>query len=237
MGMRDELLVVRELISRCSLLRDLPQPALDSVIQKGSRRQLNARDVVFGRGEAGSDIYFLLDGGVKVATISRDGKEAIFDVLVSGDFFGEMSLFDGKPRTGTVTALVPSALFVLGKGAFLELLASHPPLSVRLVQTLVGRLRVVDDFVGDVLFLHAEARLAKRVVALARMFGRTGDQGEIRIDLRVSQQEIANLVGITRESVNKQFRGWERAGAISLDGGCLVLRQPQFLEAMTAEAG
>jgi CRP-like cAMP-binding protein len=226
----------RELLAGCMLLRDLPGAMLDELLCVGKRRRIDARAVVFERGAAGSDIYFLLDGGVKVSTLSSDGREVIFDVLASGDFFGEMSLFDGMPRTGTVTALVPSLLIQVDKKNFLDLLARHPAVSMLLVQTLVGRLRVMDDFIEDVMFLDAERRLAKRVSALARMFGQAGADGEIRIDLKVSQQDVANLVGITRESVNKRFRHWERAGIIAIERGSLVLLQPRALAALAGEA-
>jgi CRP-like cAMP-binding protein len=92
----------------------------------------------------------------------------------------------------------------------------------------------MNAFMEDVIFLDAEARLAKRIVALARLFGRQGAQGEITLDLKVSQQEFANLVGVTRESVNKQFREWEKRNVVILDKGCLTLTNPQFFETMAA---
>lgn len=222
------------LLSRCSLLSGAPANLLNSLLQSGTRTHVKARDVVFRRGDSGSSIFFLLDGGVKVSTLSRDGKEVIFDVLVGGDFFGEMSLFDDRPRTGTVSALVPSALFQVGKSAFLEALERHADLGLRLIQTLVKRLRLMDAFMEDVLFLDAEERLAKRIMALASLFGRKASESEFRIDLRVSQQEFANLVGITRESVNKKFREWEKAGVITMDKGFLKIEQPSLLQALIA---
>lgn len=232
--MKNNDLVDFELLSRCRLLADIPKDLLGMLLQAGNRKQMAAKEVVFNRGEAGSRIYFILNGGVKVSTLSHEGQEIIFDVLVTGDFFGEMSLFDDKPRTGTVTTLVPTTLFMLGKKEFLDSLEKCPTISIRLIRTLVARLRMMDSFIEDVIFLDAAERIAKRVIALARMFGRPGENNEIRIDLKVSQQELANLVGITRESVNKQFREWEKAGVIALDKGCLILAQPQFFETLVA---
>ncbi|MFA6310808.1 MAG: Crp/Fnr family transcriptional regulator [Sterolibacterium sp.] len=228
-------LVDFELLSRCKLLADIPNDLLIMLLQAGTRRHLEAKDIVFNRGETGSRIYFILNGGVRVGTLSHQGQEIIFDVLVTGDFFGEMSLFDDKPRTGTVTTLVPTTLFMLGKSEFLAALEKCPAISIRLIQVLVGRLRMMDSFIEDVIFLDAAERIAKRVIALARLFGRPGERDEIRIDLKVSQQELANLVGITRESVNKQFREWEKAGVIAIDKGCLILEQPKFFEALAAK--
>lgn len=225
-----------ELLSRCFLLQDLPREALLALLGEGSRKRVAAKAVVFHRGDTGDELYFLLSGGVKVSTLSQEGREIIFDVLVAQDFFGEISVLDGKARTGTVTALVPSSFFVLRKEAFLRMLDSYPVVSLRLLKLLANRLRLMDVFVEDVIFLDAEVRLAKRVMALSRIFGREGANGEIRIDLKVSQQEMANLVGIARESVNKHFRGWEKSGTIGLDKGCLVLQQPRVIESLIAEA-
>ncbi|MCX7173090.1 MAG: Crp/Fnr family transcriptional regulator [Proteobacteria bacterium] len=228
-------LVDFELLSRCGLLTDIPTDLLGMLLQAGNRKHLEAKEVVFNRGEPGNKIYFILNGGVRISTLSHQGQEIIFDVLVTGDFFGEMSLFDDKPRTGTVTTLVPTTLFTLGKNEFLESLEKCPAISIRLIRTLVNRLRMMDSFIEDVIFLDAAERIAKRIIALARLFGVQGDKDEIRIDLKVSQQELANLVGITRESVNKQFREWEKSGVIALDKGCLILSQPQFLETLVAK--
>ena len=225
-----------ELLSRCYLLTGLSREKLAAVMAAGCRKRIDAKEVLFRRGDLGNDFYFLLSGGVKVSTLSREGQEVIFDVLVAGDFFGEISLIDAKPRTGTVTALVPSILFVLSKDSFLELLEQNASIGLQLLKVLAGRLRLMDAFVEDVLFLDAEARLARRVMALSRIFGQEDSRGEIRIDLKLSQQEMANLVGITRESVNKHFRGWEKSGAIGLDKGCLILQKPRLIEALSAEA-
>lgn len=226
----------RELLAQCRLLTDLPAEALDAMLHIATQRRFDASDTVIERGTLGETMYFILAGGVKVSMLSRDGKEVTFDVLTAGDFFGEMSLFDGKPRTGTVTTLVPTRVAILDKAAFLSVLARHPTVAVELVRALTGRLRMMDGFVADVLFLDAQARLAKRVVALAGMFGCVGADGETRFDLKMSQQEFANLVGITRESVNKQFRNWERQGVIGIADGFLVLRDSAWLAAL-AEAG
>lgn len=205
------------------LLHGLDEQAVAAIGAKGRLHEMKPKEVLFEIGSIGSDLFLILDGGVSISTLSCEGKEITFDVLAADDFFGEMSLFDGKQRTGTVTALVPTVLFVLSKQSLLQLLEQYSLLTIRLIETLVSRLRVMDELMEDVFFLDAESRLARRILALARLFGRTGAQGEVRIDLRMSQQELASLVGITRESVNKCFRQWERKGQIALDQGYLVL--------------
>lgn len=223
-----------ELLSRCCLLEGLSRGSLASILSAGSRKRVESKDVVFIRGDVGNEIYFLLSGGVKISTLSRAGKEIIFDVLVAGDFFGDMSLFDDKPRAGTVTALVPSDFLVLEKDAFFDILGKYPSVCIRLIKTLTARLRLMDTFLEDVIFLDVEARLASRVIALSHIFGQEGKDGAIKIDLKMSQQELANLVGITRESVNKHFREWEKSGVIGLEKGCLIVQQPRILKSLVA---
>lgn len=178
----------------------------------------------------------ILSGGVKVSAQSADGKEIIFDLLSEGDFFGELSLLDDRPRTATVTTLVPSVLIVLKREFFMPFLESNPITAIRLLHMLACRLRAMDAFLEDVLFLDSETRLAKRVMALENIYGKiVGDT--IQIELKVSQQDIANLVGITRERVNKLLKKWERARIISLHHGHLTIQNPALLQKLASEAG
>lgn len=172
----------------------------------------------------------VLSGGVKVSTQSTNGKEIIFDLLSKGDFFGELSLLDGKPRTATVTTLVPSVLVILEQGFFMRFLENNPTTAIRLLHLLAHRLRATDTFLEDVLFFDSETRLAKRVIALENIYGkRIGNV--VQIELNVSQQDIANLVGVARETVNKLLKKWERAKIISLQQGHLtILNSPLLLE-------
>jgi CRP/FNR family cyclic AMP-dependent transcriptional regulator len=226
----------KALLSRSFLFDGLPEKRLSEVLENCRCMRLPARKAVYRRGEAGDEMCIVLSGGVKVSTLSTDGKEVIFDLLSVGDFFGELSLLDGRPRTATVTTLVPSVLVVMGRDFFVPFLEKNPKSAVRLLYLLARRLRAVDEFLEEVLFFDSETRLAKRITALKNIYGKkVGDA--FQIEFKVSQQDIASMVGITRERVNKHLKSWERKGIVHLQQGHLVIQNATLLQEMANEAG
>ena len=225
-----------ELLSKSFLFADLPRKRLLAALKKCHCLRLPERREVYRRGEAGNEMCIVLSGGVKVSTQSADGKEIIFDLLSEGDFFGELSLLDGSPRTATVTTLVPSVLIVLERSFFMPFLEDNPIIAIRLLYLLAHRLRATDTFLEEVLFLDSETRLAKRVMALKDIYGKVvGDA--VQIELRVSQQDIANLVGITRERVNKLLKKWERAKIVSLQHNHITILNSSRMQKLASGAG
>ena len=225
-----------ELLSKSFLFAELPKKRLLAALGNCQCLRLPEKKEVYCRGEAGEEMCIVLSGGVKVSTQSMDGKEIIFDLLSEGDFFGELSLLDGRPRTATVTTLVPSVLIVLERDFFMPFLEDNPITAIRLLHLLACRLRAMDTFLEEVLFLDSETRLAKRVMALKDIYGKVVGN-TIQVELNVSQQDIANLVGITRERVNKLLKKWERAKIISLQQGCLTIQNLTLLQKLASEAG
>lgn len=225
-----------ELLSRSFLFADLPQKHILIALKNCQCLRLPEKKEIYRRGESGTEMCIVLSGGVKVSTLSADGKEIIFDLLSEGDFFGELSLLDSRPRAATVTTLVPSVLVVLERSFFMPFLEGNPITAIRLLQLLAHRLRAMDTFLEEVLFLDSETRLAKRVMALENIYGKMIGN-VIRIELNVSQQDIANLVGITRERVNKHLKKWERAKIVSLQHNHLTILNPALLQKMASDAG
>lgn len=225
-----------ERLSQSFLFADLPLKSLYAALENCPCLRLPEKKEVYCRGKSGEEMCIVLSGGVKVSTLSADGKEIIFDLLSEGDFFGELSLFDGKPRTATVTTLVPSVFVILERSCFIPFLVNNPATAIRLLHLLSSRLRAVDTFLEEVLFFDSETRLAKRVIALKDIYGKAVGS-TVQIELKVSQQDIANLVGITRESVNKHLKKWERAEVISLQQGRLTILNLPLLQEMASEFG
>jgi len=225
-----------ERLSQSFLFAGLPTKRLATVLENCHCLRLPEKKEIYSRGEAGKEMCIVLSGGVKVSTLSADGKEIIFDLLSEGDFFGELSLLDGGPRTATVTTLVPSVLVILERSFLIPFLEANPATATRLLHLLAHRLRVMDKFLEEVLFFDSETRLAKRVMALKDIYGKVvGDT--VQIELKVSQQDIANLVGVTRERVNKHLKKWERAGIVSLHQGHLAIRNLALLQELANESG
>jgi len=223
-------------LSKSYLFAELPSRRLSASLKNCRCLRLPEKKEIYRQGEPGNEMCIVLSGGVKVSTVSVDGKEIIFDLLSEGDFFGEVSLLDGKPRTATVTTLVPSVLVILERDFFIPFLKDNPSTAIRLLHILAHRLRAADTFLEEVLFFDSETRLAKRVLALKDICGKSvGDT--VHIELKVSQQDIANLVGITRERVNKHLKQWERAEIISLQQGQLTIQNLTRLQELASEAG
>ena len=227
-------LIGLDLLSRCGLFANTSRETLIQVMGSGDRLHVNAKDVVSSSIDSANNFYCILSGGVKVSRATDDGKELIFDILGAGEFFGELSALDGGVRKSAVIALVPSDFLVLRSDAFVELLRGSAEIAIQLAKTLGARLRRMDSLLEDVLSLDAGVRVAKRLLALAKIFCEPSAQGYVKISLRMSQQEFAGLVGITRESVNKQFRTWEKAGVIELGAGSILLRDVQHLSSLVA---
>ena len=225
-----------KLLSQSFLFADLPKKRLSTALKNCQCLRLPEKKDIDRQGESGEEMCIILSGGVKVSNLSADGKEIIFDLLSEGDLFGELSLLDGRPRTATVATLVPSVLVVLERSFFLPFLESNPITAIRLLHLLARRLRAADAFLEGVLFLDSETRLAKRVMALKDIYGKMVGN-TVQIELKVSQQDIANLVGITRERVNKHLKKWEREKIISLQQGRLTIQNLPRLQELASEAG
>lgn len=224
-----------KILSQSFLFAELPYECLLAGLKGCHCLRLPAKQEVYHRGETGKNMCIILSGGVKVSMLSASGKEVIFDLLSEGNFFGELSMLDGDPRTATVTTLVPSVLVVFERYFFMPFMEANPVIAIRLLRLMAHRLRAMDRFLEEVLFFDSETRLAKRVVAIKNIYGRAS-VNTAQINIKISQQDMANLVGITRESVNKILKKWERANIITLQQGCLTIQNPQILLRLASKA-
>lgn len=191
-------------------------------------KRISPKQIIIQKGDPGSSLYVVVSGRVKVTAPSPDGKEFTFDFLGPGEYFGEMAVLDGTDHSATVTAVDATVLQVIAREEFLATIERDPRAALSLVATLCGRLRRTSQMVEDMSFLAMPVRLAKQLVALAAAYGVRTSQGT-RIGLRLCQQELANLVGTSRESINKQLRAWQHDGLIAIrDGLLLILRMSEL---------
>lgn len=179
-------------------------------------------DAIFSEGEPGDRMYVILDGKVKLGQTSTDGRESLLAVLGPGEVFGELSLFDPGPRTATATAVTDVVVIGLGHDNLRPWLAGRPEVAESLLQALAQRLRRTNETLADLVFSDVPGRVAKLLLELADKFGQPGPDG-VLVHHDLTQEELAQLVGASRETVNKALADFAQRGWIVVDQREVVL--------------
>ncbi len=222
---------VKMLEKQLSLLRSIPlfeglsSEQLAKVASLVAVRQYPARAVVVSQGEPANALFGIMRGRLKVVSSGPDGRDTVLGIMGQGEVFGEVALLDGGTRSATCTAVEPCELMAIDREPFLELLEQSPGIAVKLLHVLSGRLRRLSQRSEDAAFLDVPSRLARSLLDLATRFGERprGTTSGIVITLKLSQQELGDLVGATRESVNKHLKDWARQGLVEIDGGRMTI--------------
>jgi CRP-like cAMP-binding protein len=222
---------LKRLLASVPVFCRLDDRELDALLEMARTKRLRAREMLFHKGDPGSQVFVILSGRLKVMTTSADGDDVVFGVMDPGEVFGELALLGGGTRTATVSALDPCELLVLDRREFLPFLRSHPDAAIKLLETLCERLRRISEFVEDTLFLNLPSRLAKKLLTLSSAYGKQTPHG-LQIDLKLSQTELGDMVGTSRESINKQVKLWTEEGLVTMEHGTVTIRRPEQLEAL-----
>jgi len=216
-----------------TLLSGLSELEQQNILDQCVRRKVKKGEVIVRQGGTGRDMFIVVSGRLKVSVLSDEGKEISFVVLGKDDYFGELSLVDGRVRSATVTAIEGSELLVLGFQAYQKLLHQHPHTATgfltRMLSTLANRLRATDELYQDSVFLDVSARLAKFLLNSSRPASAT-DSGNRLMDIELSQYALGTLISASRESVNKQLGEWESLGIIDVRGGKIILLDMDSLQ-------
>jgi CRP-like cAMP-binding protein len=223
---------LRQVLGKVPLFAEFDTDELGSLAELTKTRRYTAREVVFQQGDVGGAVFAILAGHVKVISPGPDGRDTVLAIMGPGEVFGEVSLLDGETRSATVTALEPSELAVISREVFLPFLERSPKLAIKLMQVLARRLRRLSERSEYIASLDVSARLAKTLVDLAVKYGE-GDS-PVRIRVRLSQQELGEMIGATRESVNKHLRHWMEQGLTRKEGGHLLICDRAALERMAS---
>ena len=178
--------------------------------------------VIFNEGDPGTALYMIVKGRVKMSQSSPDGKERTLALLSAGDLFGEMALLDEQARSADAVVVEDAELLVVPRKEFLGFIMAHPQAAMSLLVVLSQRLRHTNLLVHDAAFFDVRGRLARVLLDLARADGETEPGGAL-VCPRLTQSELASMVGVTRESVNKWLRHYERSGLITRRRGRLVI--------------
>ncbi|MCD6441752.1 MAG: Crp/Fnr family transcriptional regulator [Candidatus Marinimicrobia bacterium] len=204
------------------LFADIKDEILEKIFDLVQKRVYKRNNIILMEEDAGDTLFILSKGSVKITRLSDDGREVILSILGDGDFFGEMSIFDGESRSANVIALEDSEVFILKRGDFLDLLEKHPKIAIALLQEMAVRLRRSDQQIEGLSLSDAENRIAMSIIRLAEDLG-VIKMGQVIINNLPFQQDIANMAGTSRETVSRMLNALERKGLIQRKGRKLII--------------
>jgi CRP/FNR family cyclic AMP-dependent transcriptional regulator len=180
---------------------------------------------ILAKGDPGSSLFAICQGAVKVSAPSVGGHDAVFNVFGKGDIFGEFALLDGRPRSADAVAITDCELFVIERRDFVPLLREEPEMALKLIEILCAKLRQTTEQAENLMFLHLPGRLAKALLRLS-----DGDESARERKVVVTQKDLGNFIGMSRESTNRQLRLWEEQEWVRLERGGIVILSAKALE-------
>ena len=217
-------------LSRTPLFAALDEEAAESLRASMTPVSVDKGEVLFSEGEAGDRLFVILDGKIKLGASSSDGRETLLGVLGPGEMFGELSLFDPGQRTSTATALTPAQLIGLGHDDLMPWLRGRPEVARALLRALAQRLRRTNEAMADLVFSDVPGRVAKALLDLAMKFGVRQPDGSVLVTHDLTQEELAQLVGASRETVNKALADFQNRGWLRLEQRSVILLDLERLD-------
>jgi CRP/FNR family transcriptional regulator, cyclic AMP receptor protein len=199
-----------------SFFADLSEEEIQALSTATKRRTFRSGEVIFHRDDPGQVLYMIKEGKVKICIISPDGQEVSLTVFGKGEVFGEFAILDGLPRSADAVALERVECYTLQRGDFQNVILKNPKIAILVLEAMSKRLRNTNNMVEDLIFLDVYGRVAKKLLELADAHGIKTEDGVI-IDVRLTQQELASMVGASRESVNKVLGYFTDKNFISTD--------------------
>jgi CRP/FNR family transcriptional regulator len=224
---------VGDALREVSLFRDLAPHELATLAHQVVRKEFGRNEMIFSQGDRGDGLYFVASGHVSISRQNPNGDELILAMYVPGEYFGELALFDEEPRSASATAIEECSVLFLARSAFRSFLGTHPAALLTCLEVIVGQLRRCTDLADEIALLDVRSRLARRLLRLAQ-------QGVVESErtvpgstasYRITQQQLANMMGATRESVNKHLNGFVDEGIIRLERGHIHILDEKKLEA------
>ncbi|MBI5261295.1 MAG: Crp/Fnr family transcriptional regulator [Bradyrhizobium sp.] len=224
--------------SKLSVLRkhpifsDLEPEALDQLCRYAKHTTFKRGSTIAAKGDPGNSLFAVISGTVKISSSSPHGRSAILNLIGPGEIFGEIAVLDGAPRTADATANTNCEVYIIDRRDFLPFVRSQPALAMKFIELLCARLRWTSQQVEQVILQNLPARLASALLGLTEKHKLDSGRGTIAI----TQQEISEMVGMTRESINKQLRAWSARNWVRLEHGAIVVLNAESLRDL-AESG
>jgi CRP-like cAMP-binding protein len=228
MSIRSDDQATRQVFDKRAILQNHPlfgalgSGVIDQLSAHAATKRIKRGTTIFSKGDHGTCLYAVCSGQVKITVPSGEGKDAVFNLIGPGQIFGEIALLDGGQRTADAVASKDSELLIIDRRDFIPLVHREPEIAIKLIEILCTRLRNTSEQVEDVIFLDLPARLAK---ALLRLAATGADKRKIAI----TQSELGQIIGVSREATNRQLRDWEKSNWLKLESGAVVLLDPDAL--------
>jgi len=217
-----------KLIRNSVIFGGVDDELLRALVQLSRTRRVRRGSMLFQQGDEGDALYGVVDGLIRICIAGESGKELTLGLMEPGDIFGEIALLDGLPRSADAYAAEDSTLLVIDRMQFLPMLERGGRLARHVIELLCERLRENTERLGEHAFLNLGARLARKLQALAIAHGRRNN-GVVTIEVKLSQTELAQMLGVTREAVNKQLREWKKDGLVDMQDGQMLILDPKGL--------
>jgi CRP/FNR family transcriptional regulator, cyclic AMP receptor protein len=218
----------RQLLEKHFLLSQMPRQVLDEIVKFSIVKTYRVHEVIVKKGDPGECLYGILSGRVRIFSSAADGREILLNILEVGELFGEIAVLDGRERTASAAAMNEVDLLSIHRHHLLPYLKNNPELVLTMLSLLCERLRWTSTLVEDSVFLSVPVRLAKRLLILTERYG-VADSGRVRIGLQLSQHDLGNMIGATREVVNKHLAAWRSRGIIDVEQGQIVVGDRNIL--------
>jgi CRP/FNR family cyclic AMP-dependent transcriptional regulator len=223
----------RAVLREHPLFGGLDSDIIDRLASYAHTKAIAAGTTIFAKGDPGTSLFAVCTGTVKISNHSAEGKDAVFNLINAGEIFGEIALLDGQPRTAEALALSDCELMVIDRRDFVPLVRSQPDIALKLIEVLCARLRRTSEQVEDMIFLDLRARLAKTLLWLAKRSKSSSKASRVAI----TQRELGLIIGMSRESTNKQLREWEEQQWVRLERGSILILAPDNLAQIAVTEG
>jgi CRP-like cAMP-binding protein len=217
-----------EVLARSGIFQGVDADTAESLAKELEYVEIRKGETIFHEGEPGDSLYIVQSGKIKLGRRAADGRQNLIALMGPSDMVGELSLFDPGPRTATATAVTDARLARLRKSALRPWLNNRPEIAEQLLRVLARRLRRTNDALADLIFTDVPGRVAKNLLQMAGRFGNR-DGGVLRVTHDLTQEELAQLVGASRETVNKALADFASRGWLRLDGKSVIIMDPERL--------
>jgi CRP-like cAMP-binding protein len=219
---------VEETLARAGIFQGVEPAAAEALAQTLESVEFPRGHVIFAEGEPGDRLYIITSGKVKIGRKSADGRENLLSIMGPSDMFGELSIFDPGPRTSTVTAVTDVRAMGMGRPELREWITKRPEIAEQLLRVIARRLRRTNNMLADLIFTDVPGRVARALLQFAQRFG-SQEAGLLRVTHDLTQEEIAQFVGASRETVNKALADFAQRGWLRLEGKSVLILDPERL--------